>query len=100
MDVYLDDKELERLYVTGKSRKLKLRPEIIDKFFAAIQKIEAASDIYDLWNDPSLNFKKYKDHYSMRLSGKYRLLMNIKWMNRERTTGEFHIFEISNHYGD
>lgn len=100
MDVYLDDRELKKLYVTGKSKKLKLRPEIIDKFFAAIQKIEAAADIYDLWNDPSLNFKKYENHYSMRLSGKYRLEMKIKWMNKEKTTGEFYIFEISNHYGD
>jgi len=100
LDVYIDDKELEKLYETGKSKKLKLRPEIIEKFFATIQKIDAAKDIYDLWNDPSLNFKKYEKHYSMRLSGKYRLETEVKWINEEKTVGEFHLFEISNHYGD
>lgn len=100
MNVYIDDKELEKLYVTGKSRKLKLRPDIIDKYFATIQKIDAAKDIYDLWKDPSLNLEKYKKHYSMRLTGKYRLEMNINWMNEENTIGEFHLFAITNHYKD
>jgi len=87
-----------KLYETGKSTKLKLRPDIIDKYFATIQKIDAAKDIYDLWNDPSLNFEKYKKHYSVRLTGKYRLEMEVKWMNEEKTIGEFHLFAISNHY--
>lgn len=100
MNVYIDDKELENLYVTGKSRKLKLRPDIIEKYFATIQKIDAARDIYDLWKDPSLNFEKYKKHYSMRLSGKYRLEMTIKWMNEKNTIGEFHLYAITNHYRD
>lgn len=100
MNVYIDDKELENLYVTGKSRKLKLRPEIIEKYFATIQKIDAARDIYDLWKDPSLNFEKYKKHYSMRLTGKYRLEMTINWMNENNTIGEFHLFAITNHYRD
>lgn len=62
--------------------------------------LDAAKDIYDLWSDPSLNFEKYKNHYSTRLSGKYRLEMNVKWLNEENTIGEFHLFSISNHYGD
>jgi toxin HigB-1 len=100
LDVYIDDKELEKLYVTGNSRKLKLRPDIIEKYFATIQKIDAANDIYDLWNDPSLNFERYKKHYSMRLSGKYRLETEVKWLNEEKSIGEFHLFKISNHYED
>jgi plasmid maintenance system killer protein len=100
LNVYIDDKELENLYVTGKSKKLKLRPDIIEKYFATIQKIDAARDIYDLWKDPSLNFEKYKKHYSMRLTGKYRIEMTIKWMNEKNTIGEFHLFAITNHYRD
>jgi plasmid maintenance system killer protein len=100
LEVYIDDKELEKLYETGKSKKLKLRQVIIDKFFATIQKINAAKDIYDLWHDPSLNFENYQKHYSMRLNGQYRIEMEVKWMNEEKTIGEFHLFKISNHYGD
>jgi len=100
LNVYINDKELKKLYETGKSRKLKLRPDIIEKYFAIIQKIDAAKDIYDLWKDPSLNFEKYKKHYSMRLTGKYRLEMTIKWINEENTIGEFHLFTITNHYKD
>lgn len=100
LEVTIDDKELERLYETGKNNKLKLRPEIINKFFATIQKIDAAKDKYDLWKDPSLNFEQYNTHYSMRLSGKYRLEMTVDWLDKSKTTGTFHIFRISNHYGD
>lgn len=100
MDVHIDDKELEKLYVTGKSKKLKLRQDVTDKFFATIQKIYASRDIYDLWRDPSLQFEKYKKHYSIRLTIKYRLEMRVKWMNAEKTIGEFHLFAISSHYGD
>jgi plasmid maintenance system killer protein len=100
LDVYIDDKELEKLYVTGSSRKLKLRPDIIEKYFATIQKISAANNIYDLWNDSSLNFENYKKHYSMRLSGKYRLEADVKWINEEKTIGDFHLFKISKHYED
>jgi len=100
LNVHIDDKELENLYISGKSKKLKLKPNIIDKYFATIQKLEAAKDIHDLWKDPSLNFEKYKKHYSIRLTGKYRLEMLVKWMNDEQTIGEFHLFSISNHYGD
>ena len=63
MNVYIPDKDLKKLYVTGTSKKLKLPKDIIEKFFASVQKISAAKDIYDLWKDPSLNFEKYKDHY-------------------------------------
>ena len=100
MEVYLDNKELEKLYVTGKSSKLKLRQDVIDKYFGVIQKISAAKDIYDLWSDPSLNFEKYKMHYSIRLTSKYRLEMRVNWMNETKTVGEFHLFQISNHYRD
>lgn len=81
MNVYITDKDLKNLYVTGTSKKLKLRNVIIDKFFATVQKISAARDIYDLWRDPALKFEKYKDHYSVRLSGKFRLEMKVGWEN-------------------
>jgi plasmid maintenance system killer protein len=87
LEVYLENKELKKLYPTGKSNKLKLRQDVIDKYFAVIQKISAAKDIYDLWNDPSLNFEKYKMHYSMRLTGKCRLEMRVNWMNEIKTNG-------------
>lgn len=100
MEVYIDDKELEKLYEKGKSRKLKLPAEVIDKFFATIQKIESAETIYDLWKDTSLHFEKYKQYHSMRLTRKYRLEMRIKWLNQDQTVGDFYVFKISVHYGD
>lgn len=84
----------------GSSSKLKLPKVIVDKFFSTIQKIDAAVSIHDLWRDPSLNFEKYKKYYSMRLSGKYRLEMEIEWINEEKTIGKFFLIRISNHYGD
>lgn len=101
MDFTFRNKELERLYSTGKSKKLKLPSDIIEKFFARIQQIEAAKDIYDLWNDKGLNFEKLtntENSFSMRLKIKYRLEMDIDWKNNELTIGDFIITDISNHY--
>lgn len=61
MEFKFGNKELENLYITGKSKKLKLPNDIIDKFFARVQQIEAANSIYDLWNDKGLNSRNYKD---------------------------------------
>lgn len=101
MDFTFRNKELEKLYITGKSKKLKLPNDIIEKFFARIQQIEAAKDIYDLWNDKGLNFEKLtntENSFSMRLKIKYRLEMDIDWKNNELTIGDFIITDISNHY--
>ena len=101
MNVKLNNKELEKLYTTGKSRKLKLPARVIDKFLATIQKIESAVTIYDLWNDRGLHFESlqgYKNRYSMRLSGQYRLEMEIEWANEKQTKGDFILITISNHY--
>lgn len=101
MDFTFRNKELEKLYTTGKSKKLRLPADIIEKFFARLQQIEAANDIYDLWNDKGLNFEKMvntENSYSMRLKIKYRLEMDIDWKNNELTIGDFIITDISNHY--
>jgi proteic killer suppression protein len=101
MNFTFRNKELEKLYATGKSKKLRLPNDIIEKFFARLQQIEAANDIYDLWNDKGLNFEKLtntENSYSMRLKIKYRLEMDIDWINNELTIGDFIITDISNHY--
>jgi len=101
MNFTFRNKELEKLYVTGKSKKLKLPNDIIEKFFARLQQIDAANDIYDLWNDKGLNFEKLtntENSYSMRLKIKYRLEMDIDWTNNELNIGDFIITDISNHY--
>jgi toxin HigB-1 len=101
MDFRFENKDLEKLYTAGKSKKYKFPDDIIEKFFARIQQIEAAKDIYDLWSDKGMNFEKLtnsENRYSMRLKLKYRLEMNIEWKNSEKTIGEFIIIEISVHY--
>ena len=103
MDVILNDKELEKLYTTGQSRKLRLPEQVVEKFFATIQKIEASVTISDLLADKGLRFEKLRgseNHYSMRLTLKYRLEMNITWIDEKKTIGNFLLLTISNHYGD
>jgi plasmid maintenance system killer protein len=101
LDVILNNKELVNLYTCGKSRKLKLPDQVIDKFFATIQKIEAAININDLRKDNGLHFEKLKGFdcsYSMRLSLKYRLEITIEWIDENQTIGKFYLNTISNHY--
>ena len=101
MDVVLDDKELEKLYTTGKSKKLRLPDLVIEKFQATVQKIDAAVNIYDLWADKGLKFERLqgsKTRFSMRLSGKYRLEMEVEFTDENLTIGVFYLKTISNHY--
>ena len=101
MDFRFDNKDLEKLYIEGRSRKYRLPEDIVDKFFARIRQLESANDIHDLWNDKGLNFEKlqgYESRYSMRLKLKYRLEMIVDWQNNKNEIGEFIIIDISNHY--
>ena len=101
MEANFTNKELEKLYTTGKSRKYQLPQDVARKFVMCVTKIEAAENIYDFWQDPSLNFEKlrgFTNRYSMRINRKYRLEVDIDWQNNEQTVGIISIDEISNHY--
>lgn len=101
MEAYFTNKELEKLYTTGTSRKYPLQSDITRKFVMCVRKIMAAEDIHDFWRDPSLNFERlrgYENRYSMRLNQKWRLEMEIDWQNDEHTIGIFSLEDISNHY--
>jgi plasmid maintenance system killer protein len=103
LEVFINNKELEKLYTTGQSRKLRLLGHVIDKFFATVQKIEASVILNDLLADKGLRFEKlrgFENRYSMRLSGKFRLEMEIEWNDDKRNIGKFYMLTISNHYGN
>lgn len=103
MEVFIDDKQLETLYTTGQSKKLKLPEQVIEKFFATVQKIEASVTIHDLWADNGMRFKKLSgkgSRYAMRLNNKYRLEMEVEWEDEAQTIGKFFLQAISNHYDD
>jgi len=103
LQVEFRNKNLLHLYENGKSRKYNLSQEILKKFLMRIQQLEAALNIYDLWKSPSLNFEKLQGHeskYSMRLDKTWRLEMEIRWEDKEKTKGIINIVELSKHYGD
>ena len=67
MEAFFTNKDLEKLYTTGKSRKYPLQTDIARKFVMCVTKIMAAETIHDFWQDPALNFEKLrgpKHHYS------------------------------------
>ncbi len=96
------NKELNKLYETGKSKRYGLQPAALSKYFMRIEQIEAAVTIHDLWKNPSLNFEhlRSKGIYSIRVDKEYRLEIEIEWLNDEKTIGKFSIKELSKHYGD
>jgi proteic killer suppression protein len=101
--VEFKNKSLIQLYETGKSKKYRLRQDILTKFFMRIQQLEASNDIYDLWKTSSLHFEKmehYENRYSVRLSRKWRLELEMEWADEEKTRGIVYVDEISKHYGD
>ena len=103
MEVHIHDKDLLKLYSGETPKKLRGLPtQVVEKFRAAAQLLMASNSITDLWKFPGYNFEKLKSKgiCSMRLSGKYRLEMEVQWTNSEQTIGIFTITDISNHYGD
>ena len=76
MDFIFRNKELEKLYTTGKSKRLKLPSDIIEKFFARLQQDKPT--IYNEWRNNTMSTKN--------------------WKNNELTIGDFIITDISNHY--
>jgi plasmid maintenance system killer protein len=104
LEVRIEDKELLKLIETGASRKLRLPENVVDEFLVVLQDIDAAETIHDLWTkSPKRKFEKLRGHasrYSMRLTSKYRVEMEVTWTNDTKTIGIFLMDEISNHYGD
>ncbi len=103
MQIEFRNKHLVHLYQKAKTRKYPLPPGVIEKFFMRIQQIEAAVNIYDLWKTPSLNFERlqgFENRFSLRVDNKYRLEIEIKWEDEEKTKGIVCILELSKHYGD
>ncbi len=102
MEVVFDNKNIKELYETGKNRKYRIPPIVLEKFNICIDVLVEAKTINDLWLKPALNFEKLKgiDKYSMRLNKKFRLEMSIQWENNEKTKGIVYILDISVHYGD
>lgn len=63
--------------------------------------IDAATDIHDFQQRPSLNFERMQgteSRFSLRINRKYRLEVEIDWENEEKTIGILGIDEISTHY--
>lgn len=100
MEVFFGDKELEKLFHTGKSHKLKLPIEATRKLPMRYRAIEAAETIYDFWQAPALHFKKLEGEntFAMWLNDQWRLEMSIEFIDEERTIGKVCLERISNHY--
>jgi len=102
MDFDFKDKELIALYTKGRSRKYKfINAKMLDNFLDCIQGIEAVDSIQEWWSLPGLNFEKlagYKNRFSMRIDGKYRLEFSIDFEDEKKTRGFVTVLTISKHY--
>ena len=95
------DEELTRLYTTGTSRKLRLPQGIPRLFVMHVGSIDAAKDINDLRNPPSMKFKKLEgkqNQFSIRLNKQFRLIFALDFDDLTRLTGKVLIQEINKHY--
>lgn len=102
MDVTCNNKNLLKVYETGKqSKKYRLQKNIIDKFIMRVDTLIAIEAIHDLWQHPALKFEKlqgYENRYSIRINRQYRLEVEIEWRNEKKTKGVIDLLDISNHY--
>lgn len=101
MEVFFQNRYIEKLYTHGSTKKYPLPKQVLDSFFEVVAIIEAAKNIYDFRCQPSLKFERMvqtKNRYSFRLHRIYRPEVTIDWKNEEKTIGLIYIEEISKHY--
>ncbi|MDN5279945.1 MAG: toxin HigB [Clostridiales bacterium] len=100
MDFEIENKELIKLYTTGKAKKLRLPPGIAEKFVERVARIKASVTIDDLRIPPSMNFEKMLGHantFSIRLNQQYRLIFKIEFTDEQMKTGKVFITDIWDH---
>jgi plasmid maintenance system killer protein len=100
MDFRFSDSKLEKLYTKGTGARG--YPEgVVDSFLRRVRTIDAAKDERDLRVPASVHFEKlrgkYAGSFSMRLMGRWRLILRIVPMEERRVVV---IDEITPHYGD
>ena len=101
MEIKFLDKDLRNLYTSGKSRKLRVQPGVLQSFFEVMASLESSKDIYDLWKEPSLKFEKMKgfeNRFALRITRTFRLEVEIEWENDDKTVGVIGVDKISTHY--
>ncbi len=100
MEYSFGNKHLEELYTAGKSKKYRfVDPAAANKFVEAVAVIKSAEIVQDFWQLRSLNFESLGgNNYSMRLSKKARLILEIQWENEEKQKGAVTIVDVTKHY--
>jgi proteic killer suppression protein len=96
------NKHLLKLYTGGRSKKYPFMDKALcEKLVERINRIEAAKDIFDLRNPPSMEFERlagYPSRFSIRITRKYRLEFEIEFEDKKRTLGRVLIVDVSKHY--
>ena len=96
------NKHLAELYTKGRSRKYPFMDKVLcNKLVEKINRIEAAKDIFDFRNPPSMEFEKlagYPNRFSIRITRKHRLEFEIEFEDEQRTFGRVLIVNVSKYY--
>ncbi len=102
MEWVFADKHLTDLYTKGGSKKYKfMNRALCVKFVERIGRIDAAINIFDLREPPSMEFEKlegYPNRFSIRLDRKHRLEFEIKFEDAAKTFGKVTVITVSKHY--
>lgn len=106
MHVTTDNEALMELFTTGKSgdkRYRKLPKSTISGFVKAVNIIQKARRIEDLFQHKGLNYERLKgdlkDFESVRCDKKYRLMFKSSTLDNSIIITEVELFEITDHYG-
>ncbi len=96
------NKHLAELYTKGRSRKYPFMDKALcRKLVERINRLEAAKDIFDLRNPPSMEFEKlagYPNRFSIRITRQYRVEFEIEFEDEKKTFGRIVIVNVSKHY--
>lgn len=104
MEIDFVNKDLEELYIKGRSKKYKDVPlNIAQKLVKAVEVLKSSSSIQEIWKFPAYKFKKLQgnERYSMRMNISWRLELTVKWIDETKIQVEIiNLEDLTKHYGD
>jgi plasmid maintenance system killer protein len=101
MEVVFLNKHLEELFKNGCSNKFKFDSSIVEKYIEAVQFLMMVDDIHQIWKKTSLKFEhlsgKRKNEASIRINIKYRLIMDVEYIDEKQTIAILGLTDLTAH---
>jgi len=99
MGVIFKHKKLKELYEKrNRPRKYGFENYIIEEFIQIVDDLNEINNLHDLYEHKSWHFKRFEKHYSIRVSLRYRIELQLTFSESNDIIGDVTILKFTYHY--